>query len=124
MTAMVIGIGNSFRSDDAAGLIVARRVRVNAPSHLQGLELQADALLALWDNADAVVLIDAVASGVQPGTIYRFEAHAEPIPSACFHGSTHGLNVAEAIELARAAGGRSRHGPLRPIGAGDPPGQR
>jgi hydrogenase maturation protease len=104
MTTTLIGIGNQFRSDDAVGLIVARRVRAEAPQSVQVVELQGEAfaLLDLWDEADTVVLIDAVASGVRPGTIYRFEAHTQPIPSACFHGSTHGLSVAEAIELARA----------------------
>jgi hydrogenase maturation protease len=104
MTAMIIGISNLFRTDDAVGLVVARRVRDEALPHVQVLELQGEvfALLDLWEHADTVVLIDAVASGVQPGTISRFEAHAQPIPSACFHSSAHGLSVAKAIELARA----------------------
>jgi hydrogenase maturation protease len=111
MTATIIGIGNPFRSNDAVGLIVARRVRAEALQYVQVLELQGETftLLDLWHKADTVVLIDAVASGVRPGTIYRFEAYAEPIPSVRFHGSAHDLSLVEAIELARILKQLPRH---------------
>jgi hydrogenase maturation protease len=48
-----------------------------------------------------VFLIDACASGGSPGTIYRFDAAASPLPSGTFGLSTHGFGLAEAIELAR-----------------------
>jgi hydrogenase maturation protease len=60
------------------------------------------ALIAAWQGADRVILIDAVRSGAAPGTIFRVEAHREPIPTNFFHYSTHAFGVAEAIELARA----------------------
>ena len=55
-----------------------------------------------WKDTSLVLLIDATRSGSPPGTIHRFDAHAEPLPSRFFHYSTHAFSVAEAVELARA----------------------
>ena len=51
-----------------------------------------------------MILVDAVHSGGEPGTIYRIDAQAEEIPRSFFHYSTHAFSVAEAIEMARALG--------------------
>lgn len=101
---LVIGIGNEFRGDDAAGLRVARRVKASAPARIQVQEANGEgvALMELWQRAETVILVDAVQAGGAPGTIYRLDAHAEKIPSKFFHYSTHAFSVAEAVELARA----------------------
>jgi hydrogenase maturation protease len=95
----VIGLGNAVRGDDAAGLIAARR--------LGGLEHEGDplALLDLWQGAELVVVIDAVSSGADPGTLHRFDAVAGPLPARLRSStSTHAVGLGEAIELARALG--------------------
>jgi hydrogenase maturation protease len=92
----VIGLGNDWRSDDGAGLEVARR--------LGGAELAGEPI-GLVDALDVeeVVLVDAVSSGATPGTVHRFEADGEPLPARLFGASsTHALGVAEALELARS----------------------
>ncbi len=61
-------------------------------------------LMALWEHADDVILIDAVRSGSTPGRIHRLNAHGERLPSDFFHYSTHAFSVAEAVEMARALG--------------------
>ena len=97
--ALVIGLGNAARGDDAAGLIAARR--------LGGLEHEGDplALLDIWDDAASAVVIDAVSSGAEPGTIHRFDAGAGPLPARLRSStSTHAIGLGEAIELARALG--------------------
>jgi hydrogenase maturation protease len=101
---VLIGIGNEYRTDDAVGLTVARRLKEEAPEHIAVLEASGEgaALMELWKGADAAILVDAVSSGAPPGTIHRFDAVAEPIPTKFFHYSTHAFSVAEAIELARA----------------------
>jgi hydrogenase maturation protease len=103
---VVIGIGNLYRRDDAAGLVVARRLRHMVPSHLTVLEHEGEptALLEAWKDADAVFLIDAVFSGAEAGTIHRLDAQESAIPQELFRYSTHAVSVAEAIELARALG--------------------
>lgn len=101
---LVIGIGNPYRSDDAAGLIVARRIKERTPDHVEVIEESGDgaALMEAWKDSDKVVLIDAVSSGQKPGTVYRFDAGTRPIPTKFFHYSTHAFSVVEAVELARA----------------------
>ena len=104
---LVIGIGNEYRRDDAVGLIVVRRLREKNLDHVKILEISGEgaALIEARKNAKRVILIDAVQSGAQPGTIFRFEAHQQPIPTKFFRYSTHAFSVAEAIELARTLGG-------------------
>jgi hydrogenase maturation protease len=103
---LVIGLGNDYRGDDAVGRVVARRLKTIEGDNVRVVEESGEgaALIEAWKGADFVVLIDAVHSGGAPGTIHRFDADAQPIPSRFFHYSTHAFSVAEAVELARALG--------------------
>jgi hydrogenase maturation protease len=95
----VIGVGNEWRSDDGAGLEVARRVG----GRLLGGE--PIGLVEALDGADEVAIVDAVFSGAPPGTVHEFEAGTDPLPVALFGpSSTHALGLAEAIEIARSLG--------------------
>lgn len=100
---LVIGIGNPYRSDDAAGLIAARRIKERVPDYVEVIEESGDgaALMEAWKGSGKVILVDAVSSGQKPGTVYRFDAGAQSIPTKFFHYSTHAFSVAEAVELAR-----------------------
>ena len=101
---VVIGLGNDYRHDDAVGRVVARKLRAIAGDNVRVVEESGEgaALIEAWNGADFVILIDAVHSGGAAGTIHRFDAEAQPIPSRFFHYSTHAFSVAEAIELARS----------------------
>lgn len=101
---LLIGVGNEYRGDDAAGLLVARRLRAQLPDDIQIIEQSGEgaALMEAWKNVPHVILIDAVHSGAAAGTVFRFEAHQQAIPTKFFHYSTHAFSVAEAVELARA----------------------
>ena len=106
MSTVVIGVGNPFRGDDAAGREVARRVRERVPGELEVVvcELEPTRLIDAWDGADTAIVADAVASGNEPGTVHRFDATSEALPSREFRSSTHALGIGETIELARAIG--------------------
>jgi hydrogenase maturation protease len=100
MSRVVIGVGNPFRCDDAAGLEVARRLR-SVPAHessLGGFEL-----MDLWQQADEVIIVDAIHSGAPAGTIRRFDPLEQPLPSGAF-ASSHTIGVVETIEMARQLG--------------------
>jgi hydrogenase maturation protease len=103
---IVIGVGNAWRGDDAAGLAVARRLRVLAPPGVDVREHEGEAsgLVEAWAGADSVVVVDASASGAAAGTVRRFDAAAAPLPASALRSSTHAFGVPEAIELARALG--------------------
>jgi hydrogenase maturation protease len=101
---VVIGVGNEYRSDDGAGIAVARRLRALFPADVTILEESGEgtALMETWQGAAWVTLVDAVRSGASPGTIHRLDARAAPLPMGFFHYSTHAFSVAEAVELARS----------------------
>ncbi len=101
---VIIGVGNEYRSDDGAGLAVARRLRELFPAGVTILEESGEgaALMQAWQGAAWVMLVDAVRSGAPPGTIHRLDARAAPLPMGFFHYSTHAFSVAEAVELARS----------------------
>jgi|ERR1035438_6274437 hydrogenase maturation protease len=101
---VVIGVGNEYRSDDRAGIAVARRLRALFPADVTILEESGEgtALMEAWQGAAWVTLVDAVRSGASPGTIHRLDARAAPLPMGFFHYSTHAFSVAEAVELARS----------------------
>ena len=102
--AIVIGVGNAHRGDDAVGLEVLRalRDRVGPDVRLVRSDAEPASLLDAWTDADLAILVDAMRSGAAIGTVRRFQADAEPLPIALFARSTHDLGVADAVELARA----------------------
>ncbi len=65
---------------------------------------EAIGLLDVWDGCSAVVIVDAVRSGVAGGTLHRFDASDAPVPATFRHSSSHTIGVADAIELARGLG--------------------
>ncbi|MFC1997344.1 hydrogenase maturation protease [Chloroflexota bacterium] len=103
---LVIGVGNDFRCDDAAGLLVARKL---GERNLPGVRIieqsgEGSDLIAAWEGQESVYLIDAAQSGAEPGTIHRFEAHEERLPKESLHFSSHAFGVAEAINIAHSLG--------------------
>lgn len=116
---VAIGIGNEFRQDDGVGIAVARQVRASAPAGVTVLERSGEGtdLIASWEDAGLVVVIDAVRSGAPAGTIHRFsvagrgdgiadstrEDRCLP-PVGIFRGTSHQIGLGEGIELARLMG--------------------
>lgn len=99
---LVVGVGNTLRGDDAAGPLVARRL---ADAGVRAVPFAGEpvGLLDLWAGARAVVLVDAVRSGGEPGTLHRWDASAAPLPAALGGStSTHAVGLGDAVELARA----------------------
>lgn len=104
MSRLILGVGNLYRRDDAVGVIVAQRLEKKVASNIAVLSLSGEgaALMDAWQKAKDVIVIDAVSSGAKPGTLFRFDAHAQSLPKQFFHYSTHAFSVVEAVELARA----------------------
>ena len=99
-------IGNSLRHDDGAGPALARRLRLDPPPGTLVSEHwgEGSELMQAWPGHDRVILVDAAASGATPGTLHRFDASQQQIPSDFLCYSTHRFGVAEAVELARVLG--------------------
>jgi hydrogenase maturation protease len=106
---LIIGVGTAYRNDDAAGLIVAERLRTRLPegASLVTHEGEGVSLMEQLANSEAAVLIDAMCSGTEPGAIRRFDAGAQSslaLPAPMFRHSTHAIGIVQAIELGRALG--------------------
>jgi len=95
---LVIGCGNRDRSDDGAGVMVAERVR-KLGVHAEICTGESLALIETWSRADDVILVDAVVTGAPAGKVWLWNARSQRIQGSAST-STHGLGVAEAIELA------------------------
>lgn len=107
---LVVGLGSVDRGDDAAGPVVARAV---AALELPGVEVveheDPTDLLELWSGRHTVVVVDAVRSGAEPGTLHILKTGpngARLVPGAAWagKGGTHAFGLPAAVDLARALG--------------------
>lgn len=122
MEIAVVGIGQSFRGDDAAGLEAVRlwqrehfstATRAEIRTHIVeqvGLEL-----LELFASANAVVLVDALCAGSRPGTVRQLNLDTlDGVPTRSASG--HGWGLAETLRLADLLGLQSENVKIRLIG--------
>jgi hydrogenase maturation protease len=107
--ALVVGLGSPDRGDDAVGPTVARRV---AALRLPGIEVvereDPTALIDVWDGRRLTVVVDAVSSNGEPGTLMIMESGVGSAPltadawAGTGRGGTHAFGLAAAVELSRA----------------------
>jgi hydrogenase maturation protease len=104
-TIKIIGIGQSLRGDDAAGLAAVRlwqeTYQVMRPNvHVEFAELPGIGLLSLLEGASVAILVDAVHSGSRAGIVHVLtENQLETFTDGA--GSAHGWGVAETLSLGR-----------------------
>ena len=103
MDILVLGIGQSLRGDDAAGLESVRLWQQQHPNSASRVRLEMDELpgldlLDLLVGMDAAVIVDAVQSKTSVGPVMRLgmEELASFEPEAGF---THGWGAAETLRL-------------------------
>ncbi|HUJ94299.1 MAG TPA: hydrogenase maturation protease [Terriglobales bacterium] len=96
---LIIGCGNRQRGDDAAGILVAERLRELGVETVTRIGQAAD-LIEAWTGSDDVIVVDAVVTGAPVGTVQMWEGQ---LPPTCLNAtaSTHTLGLAEALELAK-----------------------
>lgn len=106
MHLVVVGIGQSFRGDDGAGLAAVETWRKSYQSaqdpriRIEVTELPGLALLDLLADAQAAIIVDALKSGNTPGAIRLLNQY----DLAAFgkgSGSAHGWGVAETLTLGK-----------------------
>jgi hydrogenase maturation protease len=102
---LVAGIGNVFLGDDGWGVALAGRLAGRdlpagvdvADFGIRGMDLA----YAMQDGYAAVVLLDAVPRGEQPGTLYVIEPALDGIAPDV---DAHGMDPVRVLALARALG--------------------
>lgn len=103
MSILVIGIGNQFRSDDAVGLEIADSLTESGIDNcvIQRSSGEGIALINLWEDFDHVILIDAVKSDREIGTIHEIDLSKDKLESDLFQTSSHLFALPEALKLAK-----------------------
>jgi hydrogenase maturation protease len=108
---LVIGLGRADRGDDAIGPEVARTFAERCEAGVEVMEFDQPAdLMDVWSGRELVVVVDAVRSGAEPGTIHVLDLGAAQVRSAekCCgssgQGGTHGFGIDSVVGLARALG--------------------
>ncbi len=122
VTVLLVGIGQSLRGDDSAGLEAVRKwkqdhfkVREHAGVQVELIESPGIDLAGLLVGADAALLVDAVRSGARPGTLHRLvEGDVSDVVGGS--SSMHGWGIPESLRLARVLGAGSRPREIRVLG--------
>ena len=108
--AVVIGVGNPDRGDDGVGAAVIERLGGHVPAGVRLVLNRGDPLRLFddWAGADAAIIVDAAAMRAAPGSVHRVDLCGELVPVGRLPGSSHGIGLAEAIELGRRFGSLPR----------------
>ena len=96
---LVVGFGNPLMADDGAGPEVVRRLTaVPLPARVRVEDGGSDSLRlpGLWRGEAEVWLVDAVASGGEPGSIIRL-GHEEVLAIPQRHATAHALSLPEGL---------------------------
>jgi len=108
---LVAGIGNSFRCDDRAGLLVVdfiadaiKYTPFDALIELKKLSGEGAELIHEWEGYDSVYLVDASQPFGTPGKLTRIDTRTSQLKQDYFHYSSHNFSLAEAVELSRQLG--------------------
>lgn len=103
---LLICIGNGYRQDDGVGLFIGEQLKLKDLPRVRIMENAGDgmAMMDAWKDEDIVILVDAVRSGQPAGTIFCFDAVANPLPEDIFAVSSHDIGIPDCIALSRSLG--------------------
>jgi hydrogenase maturation protease len=104
---LILGVGNLIMSDEGFGVHVAQRMmEMKLPPHVHVVEGGTDGfgLMNVIQEADRMILIDAVKGGGEPGSIYRFDIEDCPADANIFKTSVHQISILEVINLSGLIG--------------------
>jgi len=102
---IVIGIGNTMRRDDGVGIVAVERLADRIAPHAADIvttDGESTRLIEAWAGADWAVVVDAMHSGEQAGSVRRLEVGRDALPSWAPGASSHHAGLAEAVDLGRA----------------------
>jgi hydrogenase maturation protease len=102
---LIIGLGNPIVSDDSVGLKVAQQLRGLLDGR-DGVEVTEDywgglRLMERMIGYDRAIVVDAICSGAEPGTIHHLTTDAMSTQKSA---SAHDVNLATALAFGRQAG--------------------
>ncbi|HSH37298.1 MAG TPA: hydrogenase maturation protease [Chthoniobacterales bacterium] len=107
MRILVAGVGNVLRGDDAFGIEVLRRLQ-EAPA-MQGVRFFESGIAGislvqeLMDDYDALLIIDALDRGAEPGRLFVLQPDEESLARGASHRESTDLHQADPEAVLRMA---------------------
>ncbi len=107
MKTLVLGLGNPLLKDDSIGLRVAQELRAKI-NDAPDVEIGEDywgglRLMERMIGFDRAIIIDAICTGADPGTIHLLSPDDIPTQRSA---SAHDVNLPTALEFGRQAGAK------------------
>ena len=103
---LILGLGNTIRSDDGIGIMVAQELRKADPPLAAEIKEASVAGLSILDEIDGydrVILIDSIKTGKdKPGSVYKLKP--EDFNTTTQLSNSHGIDFFTAIELGKNFG--------------------
>ena len=103
---VIIGVGNPWRGDDGAGWVAAdlAAARLGPGAAVVHSDGEPARLIDAWEDADLVIVVDAVRSGGGSGRVHRLDAAGVVARPASRPTGSHALGVVDAVRLGAAVG--------------------
>ncbi|TET16810.1 MAG: hydrogenase maturation protease [Dehalococcoidia bacterium] len=106
MNTLILGVGNPILTDDGVGIKIAQKLKEENPE-LEVVETSEAgiALLDLIAGYDKLIIIDSIKTEQgKPGQVYKLGL--EDLKPAMDFSSSHGIDIATALELGQRLGYR------------------
>jgi hydrogenase maturation protease len=103
---LLLGIGHRFRSDDGLGPYVVRQINERKFDGIVARELNGDFtnIIELLKNYQELIVVDASIAGQPLGSYQVIDYIKDGLSVDWAQSSTHGLGIAEGLQLAAALG--------------------
>ena len=103
---LLLGIGNRFRGDDGVGPYVVRQINRKKFDSLVARELSGDFtnIIDSLKDYQELIVVDASIAGQSPGNYQVINYSKEGLPTDWAQSSTHGLGIAEGLQMASILG--------------------
>jgi len=112
---LVIGVGNLIRCDDGAGIHVVNRIRERTASiDTLDVALGSIEILEAMKGYERVIIVDAIETGAEPGTVFHVNISWDEKPPVITH--SHGVDLVTTIELGHRLFPDEMPGDIRIIG--------
>ena len=108
MKTIIIGLGNPILGDDGVGWKIAEELKKHLspdlPIHVELLSLGGLSLMEHLIGYERAILIDAIASDLEPGSIITAKLSELPDVSALHTTSAHDTSLQNALKLGKSMG--------------------
>jgi hydrogenase maturation protease len=110
MRTLVIGVGNLLRTDDGVGIHVIKALDLRTGVDTLDAAMGSVEILEAMRGYDRAVIVDAIETGAEPGTIFRVNLTEGEEPPVVTH--SHGTDLITTLRLGRQLYGEEMPGEI------------